>query len=409
MKHQQDPAQPLRVLIVHAQTNSDDCGGSFEVLRYFLKGIDHQRFDIQVVLSFLHERHPAADSLALRLIRDCGVRYRVMHVPMNQMTASPIVFLKYVMNLAVSTWKLLRLIRRERIEAVYTNSLNILASGIAARLAGVRSIYHIHENVHKPRLVANVLKRVAAALADTLICVSQAVKSSFLEAGVAADKLVIVTNCIDLERFSLAHTGQNVRSEFAANGYDKLVASVGRVVPKKGHHYVVTAARKVVAQCPSARFLIVGAQRSEKDEYLQNLFDQVKQAGLDEHVIFTGQRDDMPEIMAGADVVVLASGSEATPEASPLVIVEALAMGTPVVASKLGGVPEILHDGMTGYLVPPRDPEALADAVLRLLNNEQRAREMGRTGQAWVRQRFQAMNFSAQIQNVILLCLNTKT
>jgi glycosyltransferase involved in cell wall biosynthesis len=372
------------------------------VLHFFLKGIDRERFDVQVVLSFFNERRPQPDAPAMRRIRECGVKSQLLHVPMNQMSASPIVFLKYVVDLALSTWKLFHLIRRERIEIVYTNSLNILASGIAARLAGVRSIYHIHENVHKPRLVAKVLKRVVAALADTLICVSEAVKASFLDVGVAANKLVTVTNCIDLDRFSESNTGQKVRREFAPNGYEKLVASVGRVVPKKGHHYVIAAAGKVVSKFPSTRFLIVGAGRSEKDEYMRHLIDQVKQNGLDEHVVFTGQREDMPEIMAGVDVVVLASGSEATPEASPLVIVEALAMGTPVVASNLGGVPEILHDGKTGYLVPPRDSEALAEAILRLLQNEEKARNMGRAGQAWVRGHLDVERFACKIQDILL-------
>jgi colanic acid/amylovoran biosynthesis glycosyltransferase len=109
--------------------------------------------------------------------------------------------------------------------------------------------------------------------------------------------------------------------------------------------------------------------------------------------------------MAAADLVVLASSSEVTPEAAPLVILEALAMGTPVVASKLGGIPEMLPDGENGYLVPPRDAGALADGILRLLQNEQKAREMGRAGQAWVRQHCNAVHYSGQIQNILLQTL----
>ncbi|MFQ6114339.1 MAG: glycosyltransferase family 4 protein, partial [bacterium] len=220
--------------------------------------------------------------------------------------------------------------------------------------------------------------------------------------GVQASKLVKVSNCIDLDIFSTSRTGRSVRSEFASNGDEKLVASVGRLVPKKGHHYVIQAARRVVDKYPTARFLIVGVSRTEKDDYLENLVNQVKRTGLEEHVIFTGPRDDIPDVMAAADVAVLASSSDYTPEASPLVVLEALAMGTPVVASNLGGIPEILHDGKTGYLVPPRDSVALADAILRLLQQEQIAREMGRVGQAWVREQFSAAQYSTKIQNVVL-------
>ena len=397
-----DSVDAIRLLIVHAQATSNDCGGSFGVLNYFLKGIDHNRFDVQMVLSFLHEQRAEPNSPAVRIVRDWGVKSHLLYVPMNQRRANIIFLFNYFIHLIFSTWKLFRLVRRERIDIVYTNSLNILASGIAARMARVKSIYHIHEIVRKPRLVARALVRVVGALSDSLICVSEATKAPFLEVGVEPDKLLTVPNCVDLDKFTISDTDLKVRREFAPKGNEKLVASIGRIVPKKGHQYVIEAAKMVVDKFPSAKFLIVGASRTEEDNYLQHLVDQVKRNGLEEHIIFTGARDDIPEVLAAVDVAVLASASHSTPEASPLVILEALAMGTPVVASNLGGIPEVLHDGRTGYLVPPCDAVALAHAILRLLQHEQTAQEMGCVGQAWVRKHFDAARYSARIQNIVL-------
>lgn len=402
MNNKIDSEDAIRLLIVHAQATSHDCGGSFGVLNYFLKGVDHNRFDVQVVLSLLDKQRPEPDSPVVRYVRDWGAKSHFLYVPMNQRRADIVFLSKYFVHLAFSVWKLFRLVRRERIDIVYTNSLNILASGLAARMAGVKSIYHIHEIVRKPRVVAKALVRVVGMLADTLICVSEAVKAPFLEVGVPENKLVTVPNCIDLDRFAISYTGRKVRREFAPGGDEKLVASVGRIVPKKGHQHVVEAAKMVLDKFPSARFLIVGASRTEEDNYLQLLIEQVKRNGLQDRVIFTGPRDDMPELLAGVDVAVLAAASHSTPEASPLVVLEALAMGTPVVASNLGGIPEVLHDGKTGYLVPPCDSEALAHAILRLLQHEQTAQEMGRVGQAWVRKHFHVGSYSARIQDVVL-------
>jgi glycosyltransferase involved in cell wall biosynthesis len=397
--------RPIKILVVHAQSNAEDCGGSFGILSYFLKDLDRERFDAHAVLSFVDEQpQDATDSPAVRFMQENGVTCRVMHVPMNRMSANPVVILKYFTALVFSTWGLYRFMRREKFDVVYTNSVNILASGLAARLAKVKSIYHIHEIVAKPRIVSKVLLRTVGALADTIICINHAAQKLFKEAGVAAAKLAYVPNCIDLERFSGRQNGHDVRKEFVSGTGEKLVASIGRLVPKKGHHIVVEAAGKIVETCPEARILLVGAARSENDEYKKQLQRQVEEAGLQNNVVFTGQRNDMPDMMAAIDVAVLASSSDLTPESSPLVVLEAMAMGTPVVASNLGGIPELLHDTETGYLVPPRDADALAGAILRLLQDAQMAEKMGQAGQNLVRSQYSSEHYSAKIQEVVAQC-----
>ncbi len=396
------PEVRLKVLVVHSQQNSRDGGGSFRILSSFLRDFDRKRFEVKFVLSILDGSTDRSGSSTLGRIIDYGIKVHQLRVPMNQASINPFLQLKYICGTLRSTWSLYRLIRLEDIDVVYTNSLNIISSGLAGRLAGVWNIYHVHEIVRRPVIVARALARVVGKLADKLICVSEAAEQPFLEVGIKPDKLVHVPNCIDLDIFSSSLSGERVRKEFS-NGQDvKLIVSVGRLIPKKGHHCVVRAAEMVIREYPSARFLIVGHSKRAKDSYERELSDEISRLGLDKQVLLTGMRDDVPEIMAGADVAILAATSETTPESFGLVLLEAMAMGTPVVASRLGGIPEVVEDGKNGFLVPPRDSKALAKAILSLLRDDKSASEAGRYGQSIVRDRFDAADYSKKIETVLL-------
>ena len=399
-------AEPIRarakILIVHAQASADDCGGSYHMLSRFLEGLDPEQFDTHVVLSLLDRQPAPEDSAPMRLFREKGFRTHLLYVPVNQISAGVFGMLRYGIELLAATWRLWRLIRRERIELVYSNSLNLLASGFAARLAGVRSVYHIHEIVRKPKPVARLLARLVGALADRLICVSKAAQAPFKEVGVAEHKLVHVANCIDLSRFDAGKAdGAAVRAEFLRNSADRLVVSVGRVVPKKGHEVLVAAAQQVVQRFPGVRFLIVGDRKRGHDPYAEGLERQIRDLGLQEQVRLTGPRSDVAELMAAADVAVLATSSQATPESFGLVVLEALAMGTPVVASNLGGIPEILPDGRFGKLFPPGDAKALAEALLALLQDPEKAKALGKEGQTWVRANFGCRGYARKVSGVL--------
>jgi glycosyltransferase involved in cell wall biosynthesis len=161
---------------------------------------------------------------------------------------------------------------------------------------------------------------------------------------------------------------------------------VARLDPQKGHPYLIEAMRGVLERFPDARLVLVGAAQQGSEEYVAALREQAAGAELVGKVAFAGERQDVPRLMAAADVFVLAS----LWEGFGLVFAEAMGAGTPVVGTRVSGVPEVVEDGETGFLVPPRDPQALAGALIRLLGDPAERRRMGNNGYRRVRERFAA-------------------
>jgi glycosyltransferase involved in cell wall biosynthesis len=159
---------------------------------------------------------------------------------------------------------------------------------------------------------------------------------------------------------------------------------VGNINPIKGHKYFLKAAAIIKQKHPDSKFLVVGPKLPNRESYFESLQILCDELGLTEYVIFTGGRQDIPIIMAALDVLVLSSLSEAC----PMVVLEAMATGKPVVAARVGGVPEEIVDGQTGILVPPEDAEAIAEAVLYLLKHPRQAKEMGVKGRERIIQHF---------------------
>jgi glycosyltransferase involved in cell wall biosynthesis len=159
----------------------------------------------------------------------------------------------------------------------------------------------------------------------------------------------------------------------------------------KGHACLIEAARIVCRAVPSAKFVLVGdgAERPKLEQ-------QVGQAGLEKNFLFLGLRQDVPELLACCDLSVLPSEAEGLPNS----VLESMAAGLPVVATRVGGTPEIIIDGVNGLLVPPRNPPALADAILRVLQDADLARRLSRTGQARMRTRFSYDRLIAQLEQL---------
>jgi glycosyltransferase involved in cell wall biosynthesis len=173
---------------------------------------------------------------------------------------------------------------------------------------------------------------------------------------------------------------------------------VGRLAPWKGQREFLEAARLVATEWPEARFLVVGDVAFDGPSYRDALRRLVRRLGLEDRVIFTGWRRDVPVVLAAADVLV---HSSVLPEPFGLVIVEAMAMERPVVASRLGGPGEIVRDGHEGVLVDPRHPEEIAEALLRLAADPALRTCMGRTGRVRALGCFGAERFVQEMEAVL--------
>lgn len=266
--------------------------------------------------------------------------------------------------------RLMSAIRRTRAAIVHTHSsVDSWLATPAARLLGRCVVRSRHVSIPVPRRRALVYR-----LADRVITSAEAVRTMLVAAGVPAAKVSVVPAGIDTARFHAGVSGRGVRAELGLAG--PVVGLVANLRGSKGHAVFLEAAREVLRSEPHARFLIVGdgvaAARIRR---------LIADHGLNGTVLMTGFRRDIPEVMAALDVLVLPSTRT---EAIPQVVAQALAVGTPVVGTRFGGIPEIVRDGETGILVPPNDPGALARAIARLLAEPARARAMARAGQAMV-------------------------
>lgn len=270
----------------------------------------------------------------------------------------------------VAMLRLRAMVRARRVEVVHTHSsVDSWVAGLTARSLGLAVVRSRHVSIPIRRSSAHVYR-----LAHRIITSGEAVARIVEGAGVRRERIVAIGPGIDTTRFHPCVSGDAVRAELGLRG--PTVGLVANIRGSKGHLYFLEAAREVLRHHADARFLIVGDGIGFDD-----VRRRVTELGLDARVIMTGFRRDVPEVMAALDVLVLPSVKS---EAMSQVIPQALAVGTPVVGTTVGGTPELVRDGETGRLVPPADAPALAAAIVDLLASPARARELADRGQAEV-------------------------
>ncbi len=203
---------------------------------------------------------------------------------------------------------------------------------------------------------------------------------------VPKENIRLIPRSVDVERFSVPRETLEGQSSFT-------IAIVGRLTPLKGHTFFLQAMAKVVRFMPFVKIWVIGDAPDNKESYRQELELLVKHLGLVDHVEFLGNRRDIPELLARTDVVVL---STVTQEAFGRVILEAQCAGAAVVATRVGGVVEIIDDGETGLLVPPRDPDAIAQQVLRLLKDRKLAQSLVSNAQQKIQEQFTLERMASQ-------------
>jgi len=308
-------------------------------------------------------------------------------------------------------WPLARriaeVIRAEEVDLVHNNDnpRGDRASMIAARMAHVPQVSHVR---FLPQYYRPIDHRLARFV-KFFIYMSEAIEEHYRnEVGVPASMGRVIYDPFDLDTFRNGVQGARaVREEFGLAPDDPLITNVGRLVPWKGQDVFSEAFSRIVARLPRARALIVGSPPPNRvgEEYHRRLRGIVERLQLQDHVMFTGFRKDIPEILAASDVVV---HSATSPEPFGRIVVEALAAGRPTVATAAGGVPEIVEHEKTGLLVPPGDAERMAEAIEALLRDPDAAARMGSAARRDVAVRFARGRFSRAIQHIYGLAIDAR-
>lgn len=287
------------------------------------------------------------------------------------------------------------LIERERVGLVHSNVMRAgLYASAAAKLSRVPLLWHIRD-IHTERWYTWLVCR----LSTKAIAVSQAVANHLP----CSSKVEVIPNGLELETYDPHLEGVTFRQELGLASDVPLVGIVGRTRPWKGQALFLEAASQVVSQNSQARFLVVGETIFPGPHYLEELKGLAQRLGLGKRVIFTGHRQDIPQLLASLDILVHCSRAEPFGR----VLVEGMAMAKPIVAFADGAVPEIVKNGETGLLVPPGDVGALAQAILSLLGNGEQGQEIGWRGRERVEANFDARPLTRRVEEVYRFILRS--
>lgn len=297
----------------------------------------------------------------------------------------------------LSVLRICRLIRSFKPDLVHSNLSVLYTPAIAARLTGTPHVWHIRESYAEFGLFWRVYRRFMGWGADRIVAVSAAVAGQFPES--LSGKVRIVHNGFPAAEFEPvpAERIRAFKDRYAVTG-DLLVGLVGRIkLVRKGQDVLVEAAAALKSRFPNVLFLLIGSPFPGNEEHLVRLRQQIRELGVDDRVVVTGDVSDIKAAYAALDISVMASG---LPEPFGGVVVESMALCKPVVGSAVGGTLEQIEEGVTGLLVPPRDPAALADALARLLQDRGLREQMGQAGRRRFESHFEFEPFYRKIRTV---------
>lgn len=280
-------------------------------------------------------------------------------------------------------------IKEHRAEVILTTGMRDLwLGGMAARLTGLKGVvarFSIWDPSGPGRKDLKYWRRrvIFNLLTQKVVTNAQGGKLSLVQGGwVTPNKIEVIYNGVDLAQFNPNGSRGKIRREFFIKLDVPLIVSVARLVSDKGLIYLVRAAEEVVQRFPQARFMLVGAE--ENRSYAQELKQVGAQLLSRGNLMFTGYRMDVPDILRDADLFVLPSLKEGLPNT----ILEAMAIEKPVIATEVCGIPEVIRDGVNGFLTPPRSISALVNAIVALLSDEPRRQEMGKKGRELIVEKF---------------------
>jgi len=301
----------------------------------------------------------------------------------------------------IAFWKIYQIIKKEKPLIVHTHLAKAGTLGrVAAKLARVPIIVHtFHGNLFqehfdsiKSRLILN-LERLLMWISTRIIAISHTQEQELLKYRIGDPrKILCIPLGLELEPFLTSGNNKGIfRRELELDHKTPLIGIVARLVPIKGHTYFFKAAKLVSQEFPSAKFIVVG-----DGELRSELMDLVVDLGIKDKVIFCGFRRDLSNIYADLDMVVLSSLNEGL----PVSVIEALAAEKPVVATDVGGVRDLVEDQVSGILVQKQNPERLAQGMIYLLKNPQKALRLGENGKKKVYPAFDYTRLVSDIEGL---------
>jgi glycosyltransferase involved in cell wall biosynthesis len=383
-------------------SHSADFYGAERSLLDILKHIDKTKFEIYLVCPKQGYLVEQATIIGLKVFIINYERWllpqpfawrMLYHIPIN----------------IIASFRIAKIIRKIGVELTYTNSAVAISGALASKLCNVRHIWHLHETIGKSRnqfyhiLGRSFIFVLIDKLASKIITNSYKIKAILPQE--IQYKASVVYNGFCVKRVDSGKT-KNSESRMRTQSADQepIIAIVGNLSERKGQKEGILAMPMILRKFSSAKLLIVGKDSSPDQAYLKLLESLVKQYSLASHIEFVGYQQDVDHIYKKADLLLVPSSDEPFGR----IIVEAMLAGVPVIASAVGGIPEIIEPGKNGILLQSREPFAIAQAVIGLLGCDERRRELAAAALGMARQRFNMNSMIEKIENTICEVIGRK-
>jgi glycosyltransferase involved in cell wall biosynthesis len=381
----------MKKILFYSHTGT--VSGAENMLLMALKRIDRRRFAPLAVC-------PAEGSLAIQ-VAELGVPVKTIDPLEARFTWRPDLLFRYLGSF-VGTYRQLRAaIKDSKPDLIHANSIRAGLAATAASVATKTAVFwHLQDELPRHPLSTAIRILAAASPRVHLIAASKATADSFrgliLRLFQRRMPLRVIHNVVELDKFNTDPRHRDeIRKEFGLGESEFVVGIVGQITPRKGQLELIRVFANSQSQMPSATLLIVGAPMFNKDHlYLEEIKNTTRELGMESRVKFTGKRQDVVKLMQALDVLVVNSKSEAF----VIVALEAMACGTPVVATDVGGIREMIDHRVSGWLVPFGDESQLAEALATLGHRHDIRSAFSAAGKRSVAERFHAGKFIADLE-----------
>ncbi len=373
------------LLFIHG---SADLYGSDLMLLQLVAGLDPKKFHSVVVVPY--------DGLLVSRLRGAGAEVIISpNLPVIRRQHMNVRGLLHLASSSLrSVYQLTSFIRRRNITLVHSNTLAVLLTGLAAKLAGRPQVWHVHEIVVHPRLVGSLLATLSSALSTVVVTCSCTAAEHYRRTRlVGLTPVRAVLNGIDESRVH-SRAKVQIRSLVGAKSEDVVFTLIGRINNWKGQSVFLDAAERLARETKNVRFLIVGDSFAGQEHLTEAVDHRIESSDvLRRSVVRLSYISEVGSVYEASDVIVVPSTD---PEPFSTVVLEAMAAGLPVIASRSGGLPEAIDDSRTGILVDPGDVNSLLAAMKRLSSSASQRAEMGREGRERFKRYFRVERYVEQ-------------
>ncbi len=313
-------------------------------------------------------------------------------------------FVSTVINFPSQVVSLCKYIKQNDIALIHSNNEICFTTSVAARLTGTSHVIHVHGLGFSNSVFRFIFGKFLNSSCDKIIAVSNSVATKLKEIGIEHQKIIVSYNGVNTDLFKPTKKTKYAHNKFDIHKNSHVVAMIGAIDPRKGHELFINAAKHTVLHDPNIHFLIIGNHPENQKNYQNYLFELISTLGLSDNITFTGYQNHIEKILNSIDLLIQPSETDA----GPLVPLESMSCGTPVIATNVGGNPEEISHGNTGIIIPLNDPNLLGESIIKLIHDPVLMSKMRHNARKWIKSKFDSTLLTDSIETIYDELLKTK-